>query len=198
MGLHNNKGELLSTKDLIIKEATRLFATFGYDSTSLDAISSASNIKKASLLYYFSNKEELRNVVLRKQFEHFAEVLPNVLKAATSGSNRFDAAFLEVIQFFTEDPYRAKLLVRESLDRPTKIKDLLEDRLFPWINLVTGYIKRGLDDGEIYPNLDPEAYVLNLINLVLGTFSSHQVMIALFNPSDQDLEESLFVPNFQN
>lgn len=46
-------------RDLILRAGSECFARYGYDKTTLDDIGRRSGLNKASLYYYFKNKEEI-------------------------------------------------------------------------------------------------------------------------------------------
>ena len=168
----------------ILGEATRLFAARGFDGTSVQSIADAVGIRKPSLLYHFPSKDELRRAVLDSLLAHWNEVLPRLMLAATSGGSRFDSLTSEVIAFFTHDPDRARLLHREMLDRPDEMRVLIGGYLRPWIQILADYIRRGKDEGIIHEGVDPEAYVLHFINLVVSTVSVHDVLGILVEVDD--------------
>lgn len=67
-----------STQSRILQEAEELFRMNGYHHTSMDEVAAATGMKKGSLYYHFSGKEELMKAVLeagRRQFEeHILEI----------------------------------------------------------------------------------------------------------------------------
>ena len=152
----------------ILREATRLFAAKGYGATSLKDISEAVGIRKPSLLYHFASKEKLHQAVLDRVLDRWNEVLPRLLMAAAGGEHRFDSVIRETIGFFSEDPDRARLLLREILDRPEEMQNRLETYVAPWVSVVADYIRKGQEHGEIHDPVDPEAYILQIINLVVS------------------------------
>src|SRR5258706_13789890 len=107
-------------REQILASATRQFAKQGYEATSVQTIADDVGIKKPSLLYHFASKEALRIAVYQKMLDHWNEVLPRLLQAATSGEGQFNAVVSHLVSFFTEDPDRARLIVREVLNRPTQ------------------------------------------------------------------------------
>ena len=151
----------------ILDAATRLFAAQGYGGTSLSAIADAVGVRKASLLYHFPSKDALHQAVLDRLLSHWNEVLPRLLEAA-AGDDRFDALLHETVRFFVADPDRARLLLREALDRPEAMAARLEGAVKPWMEVVAGYIRRGQATGELRADADPEAYLLMVIHLVIG------------------------------
>ena len=152
----------------ILLVATRLFAARGFDGTSIGAISEEVGIRKASLLYHFPSKEQLRLAVLGQVLERWNDILPRLLMAAASGEHRFETVVGEMVRFFTEDPDRARLIMREILDRPDDMRRRLESHVRPWVDLVANYIRKGQKSGEVHQRVDPEAYILQVINLVVS------------------------------
>ncbi len=164
-------------RENILDEATRLFAARGFEGTSVQLIATGVGIRKPSLLYWFASKETLREEVVERLLSRWKDVIPEILLAATTGENRFEAAMGEFIRFFQEDPDRARLLLRELLDRPEEMRDRIERHLLPWLTLLTGYIERGQKEGLIHPDLDPEAYVMQVTVLVLATLGTQSVVL---------------------
>ena len=83
--------------------ATRLFAALGYEGTSLQAIAECVGVTKQTLLYHYASKEALRRAVLDQIFGHWRERLPDMLRAVTSGHDRFEALTRELVHFFEAD-----------------------------------------------------------------------------------------------
>jgi TetR/AcrR family transcriptional regulator len=154
--------------DRILDAATRLFAARGFEGASLQDVADAVGIRKPSLLYHVSSKDALRLRVLEGVLARWNDVLPRLLRAAATGSDQFDAVVKETVHFFAADPDRARLLVREALDRPEEMVELIRSHVAPWVAIVCDYIRKGQEQGRIYPDVDPEAYVAQVINLVIS------------------------------
>lgn len=156
--------------------ATQLFASNGYDGTSLQAIADAVGVRKPSLLYHYPSKDELRLAVLRRVFEHWNEVFPRILQAATTGNDRFDGLVGEVVRFFAEEPNRARLILREMLDRPAQLRVQMGEYVAPWVAIVTDYIRAGQERRTVRPDVDPEAYVLHVIHMIVSGIATANVL----------------------
>lgn len=163
-------------RDQILEHATRLFAARGFDATPIQDIADAVGIRKPSLLYHFPTKDDLRRAVLDSLLSRWNRILPAVLRAATSGVDQFDNVVAEVVSFFAADRDRARLLLREILDRPAEVRPLLETTVTPWIEVVGGHIRRGQAKGEIAADVDPEAYVIHIIELVLSSLAVYDLV----------------------
>jgi AcrR family transcriptional regulator len=169
----------MDMREQILAAATRRFSAQGFDGTSLQAIAEAVGIRKPSLLYHFKSKDELRRAVLEHMLSHWNEVLPRLLVAATTGEDQFEALVGEMIAFFTADPDRARLLVREVLDRPQEMRALLDRHVRPWVDQVCAFIRKGQRQGRLYAEADPEAYTVQVINLVIASVATHDCIGAL-------------------
>ncbi|MBL8945991.1 MAG: TetR/AcrR family transcriptional regulator, partial [Myxococcales bacterium] len=134
----------------ILDHATRLFARHGFVGASLRDIARAVGIRKPSLLYHFPSKDELRRSVLEQMLSHWNEAVPRILRAATSGPEQFDAIAAETLSFFSDDPDRARLLLRELLDRPEEIAPMVALRVQPWAKIVCDYIRKGQEQGRVH------------------------------------------------
>jgi AcrR family transcriptional regulator len=168
--------------------AAQLFARHGYEGASLQAIAERVGVTKQTLLYHYPSKDALRRAVLEQLFGHWRERLPQMLEAVTSGHGRFDALTRELVRFFEAEPDRARLLVRELLDHPDEMRRLLADNLRPWVLLVAQYIREGQRVDLIYADVDPEAYVLNVIVLVLSSVGARGVVDAVLGQNGESQE----------
>jgi AcrR family transcriptional regulator len=159
----------MDVRKQILTQATRLFAGQGYDGTSVQQIADAVGIRKPSLLYHFKSKDELRENVIAEMLGHWNAVLPGLLLKAST-EERFDATMEALTEFFIEDPDRARLFLRETLDRPQSMKAMLAKFVQPWVNLLGEQLERAKGRGLVRADVDPEAYAVEVITMaVAGT-----------------------------
>jgi TetR/AcrR family transcriptional regulator len=174
----------------ILVHARRLFAAHGFDGVSLADISKRVGIRKPSLLYHYSSKDTLRQAVLEELLAHWNDVLPKLLMAATTGSEQFDAVLSKTIAFFAEDRDRARLILRELLDRPEHIQPLLETHVRPWVTIVSDYIRRGQEQGRLWFEADPQTYVTHVTILAIGSLATFDA-VAVLAPDQHSREQLL-------
>ncbi len=187
----------------VLDAATKLFASRGFDGTAVQDVADVVGVSKPAVLHHFASKEKLREAVLGQILEHWKQTLPQLLLAATASEDRFERVLGELWRFFTADRDRARLVLREALDRPAEIKRLLRSRVRPWLGGVAEYIRRGQARGESPLDLDPEAYVLHILQLALICAASAPVTSAVLETDaeqryDREMfriaRASLFVP----
>ena len=172
----------------ILAVATRLFAERGFDGTSVQAIADEVGIRKPSLLYHFPSKVELRRSVLASMLDRWNEILPRLLLAAAAGEAQFDAVFRETVDFFVADQDRARLLLRESMDRPTEMRALIDQHARAWTTVVCDYIRKGQKAGRVHLDVDPEAYLAHVINLVISTLAAWRTISSLYPGQDPEAD----------
>lgn len=157
-----------SVRERILSEATRLFAERGVAGTSIQSVSEAAGITRPTLVYHFKSKDGLREAVLDEVMNHWRNELPRLMAAAASGGPRLDALTGALFDFFRRDPARARLLLREVLDRPDAMATRLRRDLQPMTGLLTAATRAGQAQGLIQPDVDPGAYAVLIISSALG------------------------------
>lgn len=150
----------------VLAVATQLFGAQGYDATPIQAIAQAAGIRKQSLLYHFASKEVLRDAVIDDWLRHWQEELPKLL-ARADGHDRFTASMAALLDFFRADPNRARLALREMLDRPEELQQRMRETLSPWMRLLANYIEMGKVTGLIRPEVQAESYVVQVMQMVV-------------------------------
>jgi TetR/AcrR family transcriptional regulator len=185
--------EIADVRTRILQEATRLFASRGYDGTSIEEIARAAGIKRPTLVYHFGSKPELRDQVLGELLSHWRDELPRLLTAATTGSDRFRSGLSALVSFFRADPHRARLLIREMLDRPDEMATLFRVHLQPLTALVIDFVRQGQAEGRVRKAVDPEAYVVQLVSAVIGSTAGMGIQqLVSDTPDDERLLAELF------
>lgn len=180
--------EASASRSQILAAAARQFAARGFDATSLQQIADELGLTKQAVLHHFRTKDQLRQAVLDDILGHWRDALPRLLFAATASEDRFDAVFGELHRFFAAAPDRARLLIREALDRPAEVKRLLRGPVRPWVQAVASYVRQGQASGRHYADADPEAYVALITMFVISAISSGELAQAsLTGPADGDL-----------
>jgi TetR/AcrR family transcriptional regulator len=202
--------EASASRGQILAAAARLFAARGFGATSLQEIADELGMTKQAVLHHFRTKDQLRQAVLDDILGHWRDALPRLLFAAAASEDRFDAVFDELHRFFAAEPDRARLLVREALDRPAEVKKLLRGPVRPWVQAVASYVRQGQAGGRHFADADPDAYVALITMFVITAISSAVVSQASFGPEGGDVavrwnaelkriaKSSLFVPRTES
>jgi TetR/AcrR family transcriptional regulator len=159
-----------------LNAATRLFAAHGFQGTTLQQVADAVGIRKPSVLHHFSSKEALFEAVSLQVLEHWSEILPNAVRQAAAGTARFEALTGQLIKFYLDFPDRARLALREALDQPQVYRRNIEEHILPWFSVLSAGLRDGQRRGVYRPDVDPEMYLLHVVQLVIVTIASEGVL----------------------
>jgi AcrR family transcriptional regulator len=171
----------------IVTEATRLFSARGFDGTTLQDIAAAVHVSKPAVLHHFPSKEHVRTAVLDAVVGHWNQTLPRLLLASHTAHNRFEAVFGELLSFFGEHPDRARVVLREVLDRPSDIRKILRGAIRPWLDALAEGIRAGQRTGRYREDVDADAYVAHILQFVLAASAAASVGATAI-PSDGDAD----------
>jgi AcrR family transcriptional regulator len=106
----------------ILKATERLLVTHGFHGTSMRDVAKAAGLPLATVVYHFARKEQLYAALLH---EIGAEVV-----ATLDETDDFVAA---LVRWTIEQPGRVKLLLRELLDNPRRVKTATQLPLAPFL-----------------------------------------------------------------
>ena len=143
------------TRAEIVATAERHFAERGFQDTSLADIAADVGIRRTSISYHFSSKQELYTAVLETVFAGWAKSLPSGGTAAY----RLEAAMIGWIDFVAQRTTAARLIVRESVNaQPEKITAFLRSGgdVVKWFEAV---IDEGVASGEFHPRIEPQRFL---------------------------------------
>ncbi|MEZ4392527.1 MAG: TetR/AcrR family transcriptional regulator [Polyangiales bacterium] len=169
----------------VLEVATRLMAARGFDGTSLQDIADEVGVSKPAVLHHYPSKEHIHQAVMQAILNHWRDTLPRVMLAATTGEDRFDAIYRELQRFFRENPDRARLLVRQGLDRPEVLREMLKTTVRPWLSAIAGYIRMGDSTGRQPSDLDAEAYAILALQLVIFSSAMGDTVSVAIDDSDE-------------
>ena len=135
------------TRELILLEASRLFATRGYLGTSTRDITTAVGIRQPSMYNHFASKQEIAEELLRRDL---AAGITTLKRLATEGGGPAVELYRYLVwevSYDLETPFDLRsLYVGEMLD----LIDFPEGRLLlrSYERLLTAVIRRGITAGD--------------------------------------------------
>jgi AcrR family transcriptional regulator len=134
---------------------------------TLQSVAEEVGVRKPSVLHHFPSKEAIRQAVLADFWEHWSHVVPRLLQGAMEHTNGFEKMIGELVAFFREDPDRARLIIRETLDSPQEFRRLFRAYVMPWLVTIGNNIRDGQQRGMCHAELDPEQHLLQILELIL-------------------------------
>jgi AcrR family transcriptional regulator len=132
----------------ILNAASDCFARFGYDKTTLEDIGKAVGLNKASLYYYYKNKESLFCDVIIQEAEIFLQELQKKVRGSRTSESRIVSYFNERLNYYKNVVNLHNL----SLDAIRKVDPIFQDIyqviLIKEAEFLSGLIKEGQETGE--------------------------------------------------
>jgi AcrR family transcriptional regulator len=172
-------------KDEILDEATRLFAERGYEGTSMGDLAERCGIRKASLFYHFENKEAIYAAVLDRLLAAVSRAITLAAGAHGSFAERLDTMTDAMTNVLGEQPYAARLIMREVMDWGPVIQGKLEASIIAVLDLAEQFLRAGQEAGVFAPN-DPKQLLVSLAGLHFFPFGIGRIVqrFAGVDPSD--------------
>ena len=152
----------------ILDTTLRLLASQGYDAMSIEGVAAAAGVGKTTIYRRYPNKRDLVVAALGSAAATFP-VRPD------SGSARDDILALirdtlEVMRRTGVGFTMAGTFLVKERDEPMLLALFRERVLLPRIQLGSAILRRGVDRGELRPDIDPEVVLPILVG---STFARH-------------------------
>ena len=140
-------GETITTRERILREASRLFAARGYYGSSTRDIATAVGIRQPSLFHHFPHKQAIFQELLSYSLDDSAAVAEYLAAAAGSPAARLYRFLVEDFQYLMKSPYDLRSIFNSGV---------LEDEEFePWgqtalrlHGAVADIIRQGIEIGD--------------------------------------------------
>jgi AcrR family transcriptional regulator len=114
----------ISTRDQIVKTASRLFHSQGYHLTGINQIIKEAGIAKASLYYHFRSKEDLCVAYLKRRYEIWFSLLNNYLESVSDPSERIIKAFECRGQYLLDTHFGGCTYLRITSEMPRRSRKI--------------------------------------------------------------------------
>ncbi|GAB3168452.1 TetR/AcrR family transcriptional regulator [Telluribacter humicola] len=89
-------------RNVILNGALEVFTRYGYDKTTLDDIGKVVGLNKASLYYYYKNKEEIFLATVLRESQREIALLQEKVKDIEDVSEKIITYFIERLQYYRQ------------------------------------------------------------------------------------------------
>ena len=155
------------TRERILREAESLFATKGFEGTSIRDLAQACRISNAALYYHFPSKEVLLVETLKAALAH---LLQAVQRAAQQGGNlrqslrRISQAYMETVQ---QKRSIVQLLLLGGRELTEEVTNIIGEYYQKVPGVVAQVVARGMSRGECRRR-DPDLVAMTLLGILNG------------------------------
>lgn len=140
---------VVSTRDLILSVAIRLYSLHGYERVTLGDISAAAGLTSASLYYHFRGKEDLFAEAMVALVQQLVERASRIYASTASYRERLEALANQLITV-NADPRNVQVLLREAARhipperlRPVRLTQVAGTAAFE------RFLRQAMDDGAL-------------------------------------------------
>jgi TetR/AcrR family transcriptional regulator, transcriptional repressor for nem operon len=155
-----------TTRDQILRAAAHQFAQRPYYAVGLDDILAEAQLTKGAMYFHFRSKHALALAIVDEQIEKYGESVKNLLARKLSGlESLVDVSYLIAVADITQDVTRASFNLLESVGRTEKLQARL---LGGWIQLIGEIAQRGIAEGDIVEQADPEDVGRLMVSIYVG------------------------------
>jgi len=186
-----------ATRDQIVAVATRLFATHGYDGTSIEAVLSAAGVSRGALYHHFAGKEALFEAVVQAVSDRITVELTETISDRTDPLDALHTAAVAWIDL-AGDPVIQRILL---VDAPSVLgwerwRTMDDGRT---LGAMRGMLQAVSDGGHLPPELvTPFAHMilaaLDEIVLVIARAPDSGAAVASGRTAVEELLRRLLVP----
>lgn len=158
----------------IVRTAEGVFAELGFGATTLEEVASRLDLRRASLAYYFDDKEALFDTV----FHEILLELTARLRPAHEAENPIEA--MESItslwvDFLQERPTAGRVLLRQMVDGLAPRSDAAREAFVELVGLMRTSIDRGVERG-LFKALDAGQYGAMIAGTSLFWIASRETL----------------------
>lgn len=141
------------TKRKIFETSMNLFATKGYDATSIEEITSVVGVAKGTLYYHFSSKEEIFTFLVEEGMKLLQNSISIKIANCTTLVNKLKAILLIQIKVMTKYEDFMTIVLSHVLGKGS-INLTCRKYVFEYIDTVEKIIQDSIDNGESITNVD--------------------------------------------
>jgi AcrR family transcriptional regulator len=149
-------------KESILQGAADCFTKFGYEKTTLDDIGKSASLNKASIYYYFKNKEEIFSAVVLQEADTYIEELQSKTDKKRGLESKIIFYVTERIKKYNEVVTLHRLSLSHLNPVETIFNDLYRTIKEREIQFIQTLLEKGRDDKEITTQFDLHEVSTNL------------------------------------
>ena len=155
-----------TTRQHILRAASRQFARKSYSLVSLDDILADAEVTKGAMYFHFRSKHALAAAIIEYRFVLARASVDELIARRLSGlETLIDISYLVAVEDIGDDIARAGLNLLESIGRTDGLQ---ANMLGQWVDAFAVIAGKAIRDGDIIEDRDPRAIARLLVSMYLG------------------------------
>ena len=154
------------TKRKIFETSMKLFASKGYDATSIEEITATVGVAKGTLYYHFSSKEEIFNFLVEEGMKLLKNSIDIKISKLDNIIDKLRAIILIQIKIISKyEDFMTIVLSQIWGHEPRNV--MCKDKVIEYIKTIEILIEEGIQKGEI---IDGDAQIIASRNFWINLF----------------------------
>lgn len=179
-----------ATRARLLAAAEELFATKGYDGTSVRELAARAGCNLSLISYHFGSKEGLLTELVKQKAGQVGDLLAHVSAEAPDAESAVAAFVAFMIDFATENQAFVRMMFREVIGTPRPAFDAIRARIRTNLSILDGVLERGQQAGDLRP-VDRPVAAMGLAGMTLFYFVALPLTASLLGPPTPGLRERL-------
>jgi len=169
-------------RDHIIEKAIELFASKGFEGTSIRDLAAAADVNVAMINYYFGSKEKLFEVLVEKKAAYTRGIMDEIAKDKTLSSIQKIERIIEsyVERLFTNRKFHRVINQELITNQRETLTQIIADALFPNALTIKTIIEEGIKKNE-FKKVDPQLTIATLLGTINQVLLSKMFCLRLLN-----------------
>lgn len=185
--MNTTKGQ--ATRSKVLKTAMSLININGFNNTRINDIIEATGVKKGNLYFHFSSKEEIAIALIKKAKDEYFAYLSSRIKSPDPIGKIFDI-LNAVLSLHRKRKFVGGCIfgniALEMSDANPEFANLIRDVFDEWVRILTGYLKKAGENGQLEKNIDPEFMARHIVASLEGG-----IMMAKLNKKADAILDSI-------
>lgn len=175
-----------TTRQQILRAASRQFARKSYSLVSLDDILADAEVTKGAMYFHFRSKHALASAIIEYRGAVARGAIDELLALKLSGlETLIDISYLIAVDDIGDESARAALNLLESIGRTDGLQATV---VGDWVSAFAAITRRAVHDGDILGHHEPQTIARLLVSMYLGLRQASN--LAEPEPFLRDLEQS--------
>ena len=181
-----------TTRENILRAATRVFARYGYEGGSIEKISRSAKSVDRMIYYYFDSKEGLFIEVLENAYRRMNDAELKLKMDTSKPIDGLNDVIAFVLSYYRKNPEFITLLNTENLQRGKHISksDRARDYSSPAIAIVSELLQNGVAQGIFRADVSARNVYL-LIAATAYFYMSNRYTLSAFLGDDLQAPEAI-------
>lgn len=166
--------ERKSTLENILKIAEESFAKRGYLGVSLQEIAESAGVSKSLIFYYFKNKKELYEELIKKSVELILAKLKEVIYLEKTPTKKIELFIRSFFEILLKEEALIQLLARETSNPESPIASFVIQQSRKIIDLIASIIEEGIKEG-CFREINPRTASISLFGMLTTYVAARNV-----------------------